>query len=93
MEHLFRGMTPAIALPFFQDRGFHFRGRIRHVPFLESEVVHHYAWLTHREFADSVALGQITPGPVIITATFVGYKVLGLTGAFLATFAVFLPSI
>src|SRR5262249_1009669 len=45
-----------------------------------------------REFVDSVALGQITPGPVVITATFVGYKVLGFLGACLATGAVFFPS-
>ena len=62
------------------------------VPFLEGEVVRRFGWLNHREFVDSVALGQITPGPVVITATFVGYKVLGLLGACLTTVAVFLPS-
>jgi len=62
------------------------------VPFLEGEVVRKFGWLNHREFVDSVALGQITPGPVVITATFVGYKVLGMFGACLATIAVFLPS-
>ena len=62
------------------------------VPFLEEEVVRKFGWLNHREFVDSVALGQITPGPVVITATFVGYKVLGMFGACLATIAVFLPS-
>lgn len=62
------------------------------LPFIKAEVVDARSWLTAREFVDGVALGQITPGPVAITATFVGYRVLGLTGAFLATLGMFLPS-
>lgn len=71
---------------------FTFGGGYVMVPFLEGEVVQKFGWLNHREFVDSVALGQITPGPVVITATFVGYKVLGILGAFISTVAVFLPS-
>ena len=77
---------------FLKIGAFTFGGGYVMVPFLESEVVQRFGWLSHREFVDSVALGQITPGPVVITATFVGYKVLGLMGAFLSTVAVFLPS-
>lgn len=77
---------------FLKIGAFTFGGGYVMVPFLEGEVVRRFAWLTHREFVDSMALGQITPGPVIITATFVGYKVLGLSGACLATVAVFFPS-
>jgi chromate transporter len=77
---------------FLKIGAFTFGGGYVMVPILEAEVVNRFAWLTHREFVDSVALGQITPGPVVITATFVGYKVLGLLGACLATGAVFLPS-
>jgi len=62
------------------------------IPFIKNEVVDTRAWLTAKEFIDGVALGQITPGPVAITATFVGYRVLGLAGAFLATVGMFLPS-
>ncbi len=62
------------------------------IPFIRYEVVDARHWLTAREFIDGVALGQITPGPVAITATFVGYRVLGIAGAALSTIAMFLPS-
>lgn len=62
------------------------------IPFIRSEVVDARHWLTAREFVDGVALGQVTPGPVAITATFVGYRVLGIAGALLSTIAMFLPS-
>jgi chromate transporter len=62
------------------------------IPFIQQEVVTARGWLTAREFIDGVALGQVTPGPVAITATFIGFKVQGLAGAFVATVAVFLPS-
>ena len=48
--------------------------------------------MTHQEFADATALGQITPGPVLITATFIGYRVAGTLGALVATVSVFLPA-
>ena len=60
---------------------------------LQAEVVQAHAWVTAREFMDGIALGQITPGPVLITAAFVGYKVGGIAGAALATFAIFSPSV
>ncbi len=62
------------------------------VPQIEADVVEVHQWLTHAEFADGMAFGQITPGPILITATFVGYKVAGLAGALAATIAAFLPS-
>jgi len=48
--------------------------------------------LSAKEFLDGIALGQVTPGPILITATFVGYKVANLLGAFIATVGVFFPS-
>lgn len=69
-----------------------FGGGLVMVPFIENEVVNRLGWLTHREFLDGLALGQITPGPVVITATFIGYKVAGLSGALTATASIFLPS-
>jgi chromate transporter len=91
-ERLFSLDLGRLIYLFLRIGAFTFGGGYVMIPFLEAEVIHHYAWLTHREFVDSVALGQITPGPVIITATFVGYKVMGLVGACLATVAVFFPS-
>lgn len=69
-----------------------FGGGFASIPFLQQEVVQVRHWLTMKEFIDGVALGQMTPGPVAITAAFIGYKVLGLPGAFLSTLAVFVPS-
>jgi chromate transporter len=60
---------------------------------MQAEVVQAHGWVSQREFLDGVALGQITPGPVLITASFIGYKLGGVLGAALATFAIFSPSI
>jgi chromate transporter len=69
-----------------------FGGGLVMLPLIESEVVNSHHWLTHQEFADATALGQITPGPVLITATFVGYRVAGTLGALVATVSIFLPA-
>jgi len=69
-----------------------FGGGFAAIPFIQHEVVDIRGWMTAKEFIDGVALGQLTPGPVAITATFVGYKVLGLPGALVATLGMFLPS-
>jgi len=62
------------------------------LPFIYNEVVQTFHWLTPKEFSDGIVLGQITPGPVVITATFIGYKIAGLFGAVTATLSIFLPS-
>jgi chromate transporter len=71
-----------------------FGGGYTAVALMFQEVVHSAAhhWLTAKEFIDGLALGQITPGPVIITATFIGYRVAGPLGGVFATVCVFLPS-
>ena len=62
------------------------------VPFLQQGVVQQYGWLGERDFLVAVAVGMISPGPVVITATFVGYLVAGFSGSLAATVGIFLPS-
>ena len=69
-----------------------FGGGFVMIPLIEAEVVDAHHWLTHQEFVDAAALGQITPGPVLIMATFIGYRVAGTLGALVATVSIFLPS-
>jgi chromate transporter len=69
-----------------------FGGGFAMIPLIQHDVVARWGWLTTREFIDGIALGQVTPGPIAITATFVGYRVGGLVGAVTATVAAFFPS-
>lgn len=81
-----------LALVFLKVGTVIFGGGFAAIPFLQHEVVDVHRWLSMREFIDGVALGQITPGPVAITAAFIGYKVLGFWGALIAALGTFLPS-
>jgi chromate transporter len=69
-----------------------FGGGFASVPLMNREVVDLHGWLSNPVFLDGIALGQITPGPIVITATFVGYLVNGFIGAVLATIGIFMPS-
>lgn len=62
------------------------------VAFLEGGLVEEYGWLTQGQLLDAIAFGQLTPGPVLSTATFVGYLIRGVPGALVATLGIFLPS-
>lgn len=61
------------------------------IPFLQHGVVYKYHWLTDKQFVDAVAIGMATPGPVLVTVTFIGYLLKGLPGAIISTIAIFLP--
>lgn len=61
------------------------------IPAMHEVIVDQLHWLTTQEFADGIAMGQFTPGPILISAAFIGYKLAGLSGAALATLAIFLP--
>ncbi len=69
-----------------------FGGGFTTIPLIQYEVVDRLRWLTTKEFLDGILMGQVTPGPILITSTFVGYKVSGLLGALMATIGVFFPS-
>jgi chromate transporter len=60
--------------------------------FIQDQVVSQYGWLTPQEFVDGLALGQFTPGPVLMLAAFVGFKLAGTAGAAVAASAIFFPS-
>ncbi len=89
------GVSLPILIPlgaFFLKAGaFTFGSGLAIVPFLHQGVVVEHQWLNEREFLDAVAIGIITPGPVVITAAFVGYLVAGFWGSIVAASGVFLP--
>jgi chromate transporter len=80
-----------MAIFFVKAGAFTFGSGLAMVPFLHEGLVAEHHWLTEQQFTDAVAMGLISPGPVVIMATFAGYLVFGLVGAVVATAAVFLP--
>lgn len=69
-----------------------FGGGLTLIAFIQEQVVNQYQWLTHHEFIDGLALGQFTPGPILMVAAYVGYKLQGIAGAVVAAGAIFLPA-
>jgi chromate transporter len=70
-----------------------FGGGFTAIPLIQHVVIDGMHWLNLTSFRDGIALGQITPGPVFITATFIGFKVKGIIGALVATIGIFTPSL
>jgi chromate transporter len=81
-----------MGLFFVKAGAFTFGSGLAIVPFLHQGLVTDHHWLTEQQFVDAVAMGLISPGPVVIMATFAGYLVFGLVGAIVATIAVFTPT-
>jgi chromate transporter len=80
-----------LAAVMFRIDLFAFGGGFASVPLMYHEIVEVRSWMDAQTFLNGIALGQITPGPIVITATFVGYMIYGLIGAVVATASVFLP--
>ena len=81
-----------VGLFFFKVGALIFGGGLSMVAFIQQQVVGQFHWLTPQEFIDGLALGQLTPGPILMVAAYVGYKAAGLVGATLAAAAIFLPA-
>ena len=77
---------------FFKVGAFTFGGGLSMLAFIQEQVVNQFGWLTPREFIDGLALGQLTPGPILMLAAFIGFKLAGFAGAAIAGSAIFLPS-
>jgi chromate transporter len=69
-----------------------FGGGFTIIPLIQYGVVDKFHWVSTKEFLDGIAMGQVTPGPIMITATFLGYKLSGFLGAAMATLAIFSPA-
>lgn len=68
-----------------------FGGGYVFIPMIQEIVVNNYGWVTQTEFASAIALSQITPGPMLISAAFIGYAVKGILGSLVTTIGMFLP--
>src|SRR5207244_4743518 len=81
-----------LGLYFLKVGAFTVGGGLAMIAFIQDQVVGQFGWLTPREFIDGLALGQLTPGPVLMIAAYIGYKTTGSAGAAMAADAAFLPS-
>jgi chromate transporter len=89
---LFHRGLAHLALTMLKVDLFAFGGGFASVPLMFHEIVTVRGWMDSKTFMDGIALGQVTPGPIVITSTFAGYLIHGIAGAFVATVAIFTPS-
>ena len=68
-----------------------FGGGYVFIPMIQQIVVNGHGWVTQQEFVDAIAMSQVTPGPILVSAAFIGYKVAGFAGAVVATIGIFGP--
>jgi len=90
---LFFPVLQELFLSFIKIGSLAFGGGYNSIPLIQHETINIHHWLTLSEFRDGIALGQITPGPVLITSAFIGYKVYGIIGAVTASVGIFTPSL
>ncbi|HSZ41500.1 MAG TPA: chromate efflux transporter [Trebonia sp.] len=86
------GVLASVAWEAFKVGGLSFGGGFVIIPLMQADAVSHYHWMTGAEFLNAVALGQITPGPVVQTVAVVGYAAAGIAGGLLASAVAFTPS-
>ncbi|MGN6169182.1 MAG: chromate efflux transporter [Solirubrobacteraceae bacterium] len=87
-----KGSAGALAWTAFKVGALAFGGGFVIIPLMQGDAVHTYHWMTNGEFLNAVALGQVTPGPVVATVAAVGYAALGIPGGLLAAAVAFAPS-
>jgi chromate transporter len=87
------GGLAALAWVAFKVGALAYGGGFVIIPLIRSDAVNHYHWMTNAQFLDAVALGQVTPGPVVLTVAAVGYAAAGIGGALFAALIVFAPSL
>ena len=86
------GVLASVAWEAFKIGGLSFGGGFVIIPLMQADVVGHYHWMSGAQFLNAVALGQVTPGPVVQTVAAVGYSAAGLAGGLLASAVAFTPS-
>ena len=92
LAYLFHEPLFHLCLSLFKVGALAFGGGFTVIALIQYDVVEKFRWVSTKEFLDGIAMGQVTPGPVMITATFLGYKLAHIWGAFLATVSGFAPA-